>query len=218
VAKAKDGREQFIQTDHRTAEEIRLAPELSVLFALVRILNPKRSVKPEAPEPAVLYLCQNRPPDFLQGAIRAAGAQLIVDGDGQPLPAAGPAPGLEEVLEPAFRGLAQRTAAEHDVELTVKGLERVEAATAAAAGTPEQDEIRYWSAVMKLAAFGGEVLRAGNGGQWRVVNSGSLPFALFTTFRGEEATVNLLGKAIKRFANGEGDSLVTMVAMIRSNR
>src|SRR5262249_44281881 len=116
----------------------------------------------------------------------------------------------------AFANLARAVAAEHGVELTVEGLEIVERALAETAGDPEEDEIAYWSAVMKLGSFGGEVIRASNGGRWLVVATGSLPLALTTTFQGEEATVNPLGKAIKRFANGEGDSLVALVNVIRS--
>ena len=43
----------------------------------------------------------------------------------------------------------------------------------------------------------------------------SLPFALFTRFQSEEAKINPLGKAIKRFAIGEEDSLVYFVNWIR---
>jgi hypothetical protein len=55
-----------------------------------------------------------------------------------------------------------------------------------------------------------------NGGRWEVVATGTLPLALTTTFRGSPATVNPLGKAIKRFANGEEDSLVPLVQLLRS--
>jgi len=69
--------------------------------------------------------------------------------------------------------------------------------------------------VMKLGSLGGEVIRASNGGRWIAADSGSLPFALLTRFRGGEATVNPLGKAIKRFMNGQVDSLVALVDQLR---
>jgi hypothetical protein len=34
-----DGRKLVVQTDHRTAQEIEDEPELSVLFAMTRVLN-----------------------------------------------------------------------------------------------------------------------------------------------------------------------------------
>ena len=40
-----DGRAQYVQTDHRSSDEIELTRELSAAFALVRILNPKRMVE-----------------------------------------------------------------------------------------------------------------------------------------------------------------------------
>jgi hypothetical protein len=49
-----DGRKQFVQTDHRTAQEIEQEPELSVLFALIRILNPRRMADAGSPEPVVI--------------------------------------------------------------------------------------------------------------------------------------------------------------------
>lgn len=120
------------------------------------------------------------------------------------------------MISSAFANLAQAVATECQVLLTPEGLQTVELALADVAGDPEEDEIAYWSAVVKLGSFGGEVIRASNGGQWIATDSGSLPFALVTRFRSEEAKINPLGKAIKRFANGEEDSLVNLVNLIRS--
>lgn len=208
------GRPQYVQTDHRTPEEIEQEPELSVLFALVRVLNPKRMGEAGSPEPLVTYSAQHRPPEFLQRAIRAAGGLVTVGTSTEPEPDEGSAPGLEEVVGSAFARLAQAVASEHQVAPTPEGLETVERALAAGAGDPEEDPLAYWSAVVKLGCFGGELIRASNGGRWMVAGSGSLPFALSTSFRGRQATVNPLGKAIKRFANGEEDSLTALVNLI----
>lgn len=211
-----DGRKQFVQTDHRRATEIEQERELSALFALVRVLNPKRMVDVSAPEPVVLYSVQERPPEFFRRVIHAAGGRLVI-GDGLEQEAEeGPPPLLDEVIESAFAGLSRAVAAEYGVSLTLNGLETVEAKLAELAGDPEEDEYAYWSAVLKLGSFGGEVIRASNGGRWKVSDSGSLPLVLTTRFRGEEATVNPLGKAIKRFTNGEEDSVLTLVGLICS--
>ncbi len=217
LKKGPDGRLTFVQTDHRSAEEIEREPELSVLFALVRVLNPRRMAEPGGPEPVVIYTSMERPPEFLHRAIRAAGGLLSVGpgSDPEQEPAEGRPP-LQPIVEEAFADLARAVAAGHGVELTPAGLEEVERIEAARAGDPEDDEIGYWSAVVKLGAFAGEVVRAANGGRWAVVDSGSLPFALTTTYQGQEATVNPLGKAIKRFANGEEDSVGTLVNLIVS--
>lgn len=212
-----DGRRQFVQTDHRTAAEVEQQRELSALFGLVRVLNPKRLAEAGEPEPVVLYSAQEHPPGFLREVIRAAGGRLVIGAALQPEAEEGPPPSLERVIESVFADLARVVAVEHEVSLTPDGLEVVEAKQAEVSGNPEEDEFAYWSAVLKLGSFGGEVIRASNGGQWKITDSGSLPFALATRFQGEEATVNPLGKAIKRFMYGEEDSLVALVNLIRSN-
>lgn len=216
VLKAKEGRKEYVQTDHRTAEEIEEEPELSTLFALVRVLNPKRMREEGELEPIVTYATQHTPPDFLRRAVRAAGGRLAVGKEARPVEDGGEVPLVEEVIQSAFAGLAQRVAAEHGVALTVAGLETIEPVLAAQAGDPEDDEIAYWSAVMQLGSFAGEVMRASNGGRWQVADGGTIPFALATGFQGSEATVNPLGKAIKRFANGEEDSVANLVRVVQS--
>jgi hypothetical protein len=211
-----DGRQQVLQTDDRTAAEVEREPELSTLFAVIRVLQAKRMATRGSPEPVVFYVAQERPPAFLRRAIRAAGG-LLAFGDALQLEAIeGMSDTLDTVLEPAFADLARAVAAEHRVGLTADGLKVVENALAELSGDPEADEVAYWSAVVKLGSFGGEVIRASNGGRWQTTNSVSLPLALSTRFRGEEATVNPLGKAIKRFANGEEDSLLALVNLICS--
>ena len=211
-----DGRQRFVQTDHRTAAEIEQQLELSALLALVRILNPKRMAEAGSPEPVIIYSAQERPPEPLRRVIRAAGGRLVIGDNLQPEAQEEGPPALEAVVESVFEGVARAVAAEYQVPLTPDGLKSVEVALAALAGDREEDEAAYWSSVLKLGSFGGEVIRASNGGRWVVTSSGSLPFSLSTRFRGEEATVNPLGKAIKRFANGEDDSLITLVNMLQS--
>src|SRR5215208_6726203 len=76
VARSKDGRAQYVQTDHRTAEENEAEAELSVVFALVRVLNPRRAAKEGEPEPLVIYHALEDPPAFLRRAIAAAGGRV----------------------------------------------------------------------------------------------------------------------------------------------
>ena len=54
LAPTSAGNPQFVQTDHRSPEEIRENPELSAVMALVRIVNPKRVFEDGAPEPLSL--------------------------------------------------------------------------------------------------------------------------------------------------------------------
>jgi hypothetical protein len=244
----RDGREEYWQTDHRDAQEIEKQRALSTLFALTRILNPRRGVPSGQPAPVMVYSAMYPPPEFLLQALRAAGALLTLGDDLDPKPIPGPAtesrergsflgrtigaargllggaadrkdegtPSLDDIIQNAFTSLAREVAAEHGVPMTLAGLQTVEDALAATAGSADEDEAAYWSAVFKLGAFAGELIRTSNGGRWVQVETGSLPFALSTTYRGAEATMNPLGKAIKRFAEGEGESVVALVRVAQT--
>jgi hypothetical protein len=246
VSQRTNGVKEYWQTDHRGAEEIEARRALSTLFALVRILQPLRWEDPAEPRPVVIYSATNPPPEFLRQAIRAAGALLTIGDDIEPQPwpeparpesgsffgramrglfgggqaaaAAPAAPSLDDIVQQAFAELAREVAAAHGVGVDVEGLRVVEDAVAARQPDPEDDETAYWTAVLELGAFGGEVLRARNGGRWvQADRMGTLPFALATRYRGGDATVNPLGKAIKRLAGGEDDSVVALVQVVRAN-
>jgi hypothetical protein len=212
VTKGKGGRKLCIQTDHRTPAEIEEEPELSILFAVVRVLAPSRILTKGSAEPIVIYDAQHQPPEFLCQAIRAAGARLQVGGAAAD--EEGAAPSLEEILASTFASLARRVAVKYDVALTTDGLDALEPVLVEEAGSVKEDEIVYWSAVMRLGAFGGEVIRASNGGHWQVIERGTIPLALSTTFQGSPATVNPLGKAMKRFDIGEEDSVSSLVHFV----
>jgi hypothetical protein len=219
VTTEPDGQGRYFQTDHREADEIEANPDLSVLFALVRVLNAKRMVEPGEPEPIVTYVSQNPPPEFLRQAVRAAGGECLIHGEDQTEQDEDEPPLLADVIASAFAGLARSVAEEFGVDLSIQGLETVEKALAETAGDPEENEVDYWTAVVKLGTFGGEVIRASNGGQWKVVETGTLPFALETKFRnGGSPKVNPLAKAIKRFANGDEDTLIFLVQMIQGDQ
>lgn len=240
----EDGRARYIQTDDRLPEQIESEAALSVLFAIIRILNPKRRIEPDSPEPVVFYAATHHPPEFLRQAIRAAGAELIIGPRKLPpeladvrFPsieealsamfardvaepyAATNSPTLAELLEAAFADLTRAVMAEYQVELNMHGLRVVERAIAKRVPAPD-DEFGYWSAVLKLGAFGGELIRASNGGHWVPVDTGTLPIGLSTRMgvNGEIVTSNPLGRAVKMFANGQEDSLVVFVAFITASK
>jgi hypothetical protein len=214
--RGKGGQLQYMQTDHRSAKEIEAEPELSVLFALTRILNPKRMPHKGRQAPAVVYVAMQPPPEFLREAIRASGGHLMIGLDGQIEAGLGEGPSLEKVIQDGFSGLALAVAREFHVSMDLSGLGAVEAALVRKAKTQEEDEIAYWSAVFKLGSFAGELIRGKKGGNWGIVETGSLPFALSTKYQEKDAIVNPLGKAIKRLAHGEEESLVSFVRVFSS--
>lgn len=249
IVTQRDGRKEYWQTDHRDANEIEKQRALSILFALTKILNPRRGLEPGEPEPVMIYSAISPPREFLLRALRAAGALLTVGNDLTPRPIPAPAsesrargsflgraigaargilggaadrkdhgrPSLDDIIQDAFSSLAREVAAEHGVPMTLAGLQTVEDALAATAVSADEDEAAYWSAVFKLGGLAGELIRASNGGRWVQVETGSLPFAVSTRYRGAEATMNPLGKTIKFFADGEGESVAALVRVAQAS-
>lgn len=209
-----DGCPQFVQTDHRTAEEINSSPELSAAFALVRLVNPRRLGEEGEAEPLVIYTCEEEPPEFLKQIISTAAGTLALRSGLKPISLPEPQP-FTETMNQVLADLCRVTLEEFSINLDLEGIEAMEAAL----NPPdaEEDEIAYWSAVMKLGSVGGELIRKLNGGEWVIAHSGSLPFALTTTYNKEQATVNPLGKAIKYFGSGAEDSLLPLIEMLSSS-
>jgi hypothetical protein len=215
ISTGEDGRPWYIQTDHRSAEEIAQTRELSTVFALLRILNAQRLAESRGEHARISYVLASSPPPFFSAVIAAAGAQVQL-GLGAPEALPAEVSALDMVLQDAFAGLAERTAADHAVSVSLAGLAAVEQALTAAPLDAEEDTIGYWTTVVALGALAGEVMRAANGGQWVTGGQGTLPVVLATRLGGEDATVNPLGKAIKRLTHGEEDSLVPLARLIIS--
>jgi hypothetical protein len=224
VTAGERGAKRYIQTDHRETAEIEREPELSTLMALVRVINPLRFSEDEAPTPEVVYHAMHRPPPFLRRALASAGAALVVGPSegGTPLapdPSVGDVADVDALADETFGALARRTAESSGVSLTVNGLEAYERALVAdERPSAEADEVRYWASVLKLGAFTGELLRGPNKGRWARSTStvGSLPFVVLASYRGETATVNPLGKAIKYFGQGEQDAPSSLARALRA--
>lgn len=216
------GLRHFIQTDHRTREEIEENPELSALFALIRILNPQRLTEEGGPEPIVTYLLTEMdPPPFLEKVIRIAGGQLQLGMElMNPLsikPKTEKISGddLRELIQKIMLELALATAKKYSLPLTAEGLANLESLLTQTEKNEDQ-EFEYWSAVLELGCFAGEVIRQTKGQEWVLYDEGTLPLALLSPFQDGIATVNILGKAIKLFMYGKEDSVVTMARVLLS--
>jgi len=207
-----EGRSHWLQSDHRSPEAIAAEAELSLLFALIRVLNPQRDFPEDEPEPVLEYRCQHLPPDFMRAAIASAGAQLVVD---EVVPYDEEAPDAETLTDLGFVALAARVLAEHELACDLSGLQQLEREQPQL--TREDDEITYWRAVVSLAAVAGEVLRAEAGGHWALhPSAGTLPFVFLLGPESSPIVVNPLGKAIKLLENGaESDSLAALVTVAR---
>ena len=79
ISMGEDGRPWYIQTDHRSADEIAQAPELSTIFAVLRILNAQRLADSRGEQARISYVLSSPPPAFFIPVIAAAGGELQRD-------------------------------------------------------------------------------------------------------------------------------------------
>jgi hypothetical protein len=150
-----------IQTDHRSRAEIDAEPELSVLFAMARVLNARGHMAEDGhADAAVHYVVSQRDVSpLLRDALCAVGATLDCVSD--PLEILGPASqrAVETIADLAFANLARRAANRVGTRDLAMALRMLEDQTFAA--PPERsDEPAYWQRVLELAALAGELLRA----------------------------------------------------------
>lgn len=208
--KADPNRKLFVQTDHRTPEEIDAEPELTVIFGLARMLLPRRL--PEAEGAVVRYVAlAGAHPLVVElvaatgATLEAAGVETSLEGVAKKKP--------EELADRAFEGLGTKLLKEHGLSADERGLEAFER-HAAGAPTLEEDEIGYWTAVVALAAVTGEVLRAKYGGRWALdpKDYADVPFMFEPGV--EAGLVNPVGKAVKFLRYGDAESPRQLIKLV----
>jgi hypothetical protein len=201
-----DGRPVAIQTDHRARAEIEREPELSVLFALARVLNARDHMADEGePAAAIHYVVSEDPPALLREALVSVGATLEWPDDrrehlGGPSQAA-----ANDLADRMFAALARKTAARVGTRDLGMALRMLEDQTWAA--PPERDDERaYWERVLELASLAGELLRAKHpdAGRWVHSDRAIVPFG-FQVSTGESATVMFPTNRAQRFVEDGGD-------------
>lgn len=180
AARSPDG-PVYVQTDHRSCDEVESEPELSTLFALARlILARAHATKQGETNAAVVYASIDaHPPAFLVEAIASTGAQLS-RGPDKAAPLAKVAVTPAELADKAFRGLAAKCCARTGSTDPAIALAAIEAETMADVPDLEEDEITYWTRILELAALTGEVIRAKHQGAWDTLSDTKLadvPFA-----------------------------------------
>jgi hypothetical protein len=207
VVSHTQGRRCF-QTDHRSAAEIQQQEELSILFALTRVLSPIATGVADE----VVYVCAEPPPEFLRRAVASAGGMLQLH-PGPALTYEGVLGKPEELADDAFRRLAYRVLRERNASLDERALEALQQAMLPAPGKDE-DELVYWTRVAKLAAVTGELLRAKFGGTWVAApQAATIPFAfrLGTGSSSRYTLSNAAGKAERFLQNGASESLMGLL-------
>jgi hypothetical protein len=198
----------YVQTDHRTREEIASEPEISTLFALTRVLNPRNHALKEGVTATIVYACMDEPTPELVEVLASAGAMLETQGGQERKTLAPVAATPSELADAAFRGLVKRVQAR--VGLTDFGatLRALEAETLADPPDEEEDEISYWTRVLELAAVAVEILRAQRGGTWVECDMADIPFG-FQNDLGQ--LVLATNRACRFLSDGAGESMFRLI-------
>jgi hypothetical protein len=175
LAAQVDGKPVAVQTDHRSCEEIEAEPEISVLFAMARILNARTHLVDAGHDGAsVHYAVDEEPPALLREAIAAVGGMLERNKKIESLGAANEHL-ASELADRSFAALAHRVklrVGSRDVAIALRMLE-----DQTFANPPRRDdEPAYWQRVLELAALAGELLRAKYPGRWIQTDRSLVPF------------------------------------------
>jgi hypothetical protein len=211
LAATKDPQQpMFIQTDHRSRDEIAAEPEVSVLFALTRVLNARHHGAQHGLSNAmIVYACMDEPTPELVEALAACGAVLETKG-GESRTALEPVAATpSELADQAFRGLADRVKARVGLRDPASALRVLEAETLADRPDPEEDEPGYWTRILELAALTAEVLRAKHGGVWVECDRADVPFGFQWGATGVTLPTNRAGRFIH---DGAEESMFHLLA------
>lgn len=218
-----DGPRRFVQTDQRGNGELAETPELTTLFALARVLNPRRL--PDAGDVPVVYVVvEDEPPACLLDALGATGALLQVGTKGTARPVPAGELTADELADRAFRGLAQRVARRVGLTDMATVLRALEAETTAEPPRQDEDEPGYWGRVLELAAVTCEVVRARSGGRWEIHHHADLPFGFATRPGGGTTPAGAPGaggiilatnRAHRFLADGEDESMFDLLTADR---
>jgi hypothetical protein len=200
----------YVQTDHRSADEIAAEPEISTLFALTRILLARaHGAKQPGPAPTIVYASIGEVPDFLVEVLASAGARLTVGDtkEHRELAAVDIAPAT--LADRAFAALAARVQRRVGLGDPAVALKALEAETLADPPDAEEDEISYWTRVLELAAVVAEIIRARRGGHWIESEAADIPFGFECPNAGIILPTN---RAQRLIEDGEQESMFYLLA------
>jgi hypothetical protein len=210
LAARVDGKPIAIQSDHRSNAEMLEEPELSVLFALARIVNARAQLAEDGHvDAAVHYAVATEPPAFMREVLAAAHATLD-RGDRKRVEHFGPGSAHEVgvLADRAFKELARRAAAKVGVRDLAMALRMLEDQTYA--NPPERtDEVAYWTRVLELSALAGELLRAKYPGRWVQSDRALVPFGFQMT--ASESMMFPTNRAQRVVEDGRGESLFKLL-------
>lgn len=194
MAETEDGH-LLVQTDHRSADEVAKEPELSVLFALARVLNAHHIAHQKKLAGAkIVYAPLERPPQFLVDALAAGGAwleDLETSKRTQLRSRKDPA----ELVDRAFAALSEVVCERLNAEHPEEAIDALEDEHGGQYGDPDEHmQIEYWTTVLELMAVTGEAIRMRVGGSWKITDEAAVPFG----FQVKDGSLLLPGNRAQR--------------------
>jgi hypothetical protein len=210
----KDGMTALIQTDHRSAADIMSEGEdLSKAFAIARVLTAIRRGRQENVDPfKVIYTMGEQPPPSIHMVIASAGGFLAIDTNEVAYPRQ--PPDLLPLMNGAMLNVARAVSEREGVPLTIEGLQDLERKYHQRGLDQEEDLIEFWTSVVELGAFAGELMRGMTGGGW---NTTDIEMMFPMVFECGPLVMNPLDKSIKLLTQGMDDSVAFMVRAARDN-
>lgn len=200
------GLKLYVQTDHRTAAEMEASRDLSTVVALMRVLNPMRTGRSEGGRFKVVFASSQAVPDFIHQAVSAAGGAMEIGRREKKY--RGEIPPVEALLNPSLANIAAGVSVRLNLPFTFEGISALERNIGQMRIDKTQDHVLYWTSVIEMGAFAGEVMRRQRGGGWTATNEfiSTLPVVYVCWTQ----TINFFGKAMKYLENGETDSVAYM--------
>jgi hypothetical protein len=199
----------LLQTDHRSCAEIEAEPEISVLFALARVVASRHAMERDEKVVAeVVYVCFDAPPGFLIDALASVGGALQLGSGGQRRRLDPARETREAILDRALVGLADRVRRRVGLSDPAAALHALEAETLAEPPASDRNAVGYWTRVLELAALGGEVIRLKRPATWVIAEVSEVPFAL--ELDGEQRIL-LANRAMRFIGDGAHESMFVLL-------
>jgi hypothetical protein len=208
---SKNGAIIFHQTDHRSKKEIEEDRDMSIIFALVRVLNPKRMAKMDKKKVEIHYDCPGKVPEFLHQAVASAGGKLFEDH--KEIVYKGTIVNVEELMNKTLTRIGQETAKKENLDFSIESMKMYERKLAKMKLNVENDEIMYWENVIRTGAFAGEILKNYTGGRWVKDKQGycQIPIIFEVKTKDGVGSPNFMSKTTKFIENGSEDSIAYML-------
>ncbi|MEL6184521.1 MAG: hypothetical protein AAFU79_07860 [Myxococcota bacterium] len=193
VYETSDGERIGVQTDHRGAAEQAAEPDLSLIFAVLRVLTARGL-------DGVVYAAPEEPPGFLRTALEMAGARVSVQEEElEPLHPPD-SEGTDDLVRAALEGLGRSALEVRGLDATRDDLTRLERGLLEARGDGFSTVVEQARAWVELAAATGVVFSALHGGAWgrRDLFGDTVPYAWVLG----DQVANVFGRAHRLVSEG----------------